>query len=90
MDITRTTLPGGGVVHHLRTRAGQRFGALVDNTDRRWLLIYDSVDPDVPSQRIALDPDEADQLAGILHTRSVADRLADVELRLAELLGRTP
>ncbi|MET7710350.1 hypothetical protein [Micromonospora sp. NPDC005189] len=87
MQITHTTVPGIGVVHHFRTRGGQRFGMLVDNVDQRVLLIYGPDDPDVPVDRIAMEHDEADQLAEILHSRSVADRLATIERRLSELAG---
>ncbi|MCC5580014.1 hypothetical protein IMZ11_30760 [Microtetraspora sp. AC03309] len=89
MDIARTTVPGVGVLHHCSTRAGQRFGVMVDETDRRSLLIYESSDdPDVPRQTIVLDHDEADQVADLLRDRSVSDRLAVLERRLAELSGK--
>lgn len=87
MDITRTTVPGVGIVHHLLTRGGQRFGVLVDSSGQRSLLCYGPDDPDVPAERIALAHDEADQLAEILHSSPVADRLARLERRLAELRG---
>lgn len=87
MDITRTTVPGVGVVNHFLTRGGQRFGVLLDRTGRRSLLLYGPDDPDVPAQRIALDDDEADQVAEVLHSAPLADRLANLERRLAELHG---
>ena len=85
MDITYSTVPGRGAVHHLRSRGGQQFGVLAERAGRRSLLIFDPDDPDVPRQTITLDQDEADQLAEILQSRSVPDRLAAVERRLAEL-----
>ncbi|GIG90323.1 hypothetical protein [Plantactinospora endophytica] len=87
MDITRTTVPGVGVVHHFLTRGGQRFGVLVDQPGRRSLLLYGPDDPDVPVERVPLDHDEADQIAEVLHSTSVADRLASLERRLADLHG---
>ncbi|WP_406070944.1 hypothetical protein [Micromonospora sp. NBC_01638] len=87
MQVTHTTIPGIGVVHHFRTRGGQRFGTLVDNLDQRVLLIYGPDDPDVPVERIVMEHDEADQLAEILHSRPVADRLATLERRFSELVG---
>lgn len=87
MDITRTTVPGVGVVHHFLTRGGQRFGVLVDQAGPRSLLLYGPDDPDVPVERIALEHDEADQIAEVLHSSPVADRLASLERRLAELHG---
>ncbi|MFD8532672.1 hypothetical protein ACFV0L_35210 [Streptosporangium canum] len=87
MDITRTTVPGTGVVHHCVTRGGQRFGVLVDDADRRRLLIYDPADLDVPLQCITMEHDEADQVAEILHSRPIPDRLAALERRFAEIAG---
>lgn len=85
MELTYTTVPGSGVVHHVTTRSGQRFGVLSDGAGRRSLLVYDSADPDTPLQSIVLERDEADRVAEILHSRSMLDRLADVERRLVEL-----
>ncbi|MEQ4302316.1 hypothetical protein ABNF97_13130 [Plantactinospora sp. B6F1] len=87
MDITRTTVPGVGVVNHFLTRGGQRFGVLLDQSGLRSLLIYGPDDPDVPVERITLEQDEADQFAEVLHTAPIADRLANLERRLAELHG---
>lgn len=88
MEITRTTIPGVGHSHDCRTRAGQRFGVLVERSGRRRLLTYGTGRPDddaAPAEQILLDADEADQLADLLHQRSVADRLAELERRVAEL-----
>lgn len=79
MDITHTTVPGTGTLHHLVTRGGQRFGVLTTHGTRQ-LLVYEPGDnPDVPAQTIDLDADEADQIAGLLHTRPLADRVAALE-----------
>lgn len=87
MDFTYSSVMGIGTVHHVRTRGGQRFGVLVEQ-GRRSLLIYDADDDlDAPVQTIAMEQDEADKIAEILHSRPVPDRLADVERRLAELTG---
>jgi len=43
--------------------------------------------PDDSMRSAELHRDEADQLAELLHSRSMADRLAAVERRLAELAG---
>jgi TrkA domain protein len=90
VDITRATVPGIGTVHHFHTRAGRRFGVLVDGRGRRSLLFYDAgpvEDPDEPVLRIVIEPDEADELAEVLHSRPMSDRLAEVERRLADLTG---
>ncbi len=91
MDITRSTIPGVGHSYDCQTRDGQLFRVLVEHTGRRRLLAYGSggSDDGRPTQQIIVDPDEADQLADLLHQRSVADRLAELERRVAEL-ARTP
>lgn len=89
MEISRSTIPGVGHVHDCRTRGGQRFTVLVERSGSRQLHFYGPAVPDddgEPAQRIVLDPDEADQLADLLHQRSVADRLAELERRVAELV----
>jgi TrkA domain protein len=39
-------------------------------------------------QAILLEPDEADQLAEILHSQPIADRLVSLERRVGELIGK--
>jgi K+/H+ antiporter YhaU regulatory subunit KhtT len=96
MDITHAIVPGIGIVHHCSTRGGQRFGVVVDDANRRSLLTYDPADPadpadpDVPRHSIVLEQEEADQLAEMLHSRTIPDRLAALERRLAELAGKAP
>jgi TrkA domain protein len=85
MEIERTTVPGTGVLHHCCTRSGIELGVLADHTGRRQFVVYDGDDRDVPLRVIVLDPDEADQLAEILHSRPILDRLADIERRLRAL-----
>jgi TrkA domain protein len=90
MDITRTTVPGTGTLYLLTTRAGQRFGVLA-NPDARQLMVYGArPDPDAPLQTIVLEADEADQVADLLHSRSVVDRLAVLERALATVTGERP
>jgi TrkA domain protein len=79
MRIDRTTVPGNGVLHHIVTRDGERFCLLVDADSTRRLLTYGDSDPDVPAQSIVLDADEADQVAEILHSQPIADRLVSLE-----------
>lgn len=90
MDITHTTVPGNGTLHHFKTRSGHRFCVLVDGADRLSLLVYGSADPDVPAQCVVMERDEADQVAGFLQARPLADRVADLEHRLAALTGGAP
>ncbi|GLW21200.1 hypothetical protein DI270_035800 [Microbispora triticiradicis] len=84
MDVTSATLPGVATVHQCVTRDGRCFGVLVEKSGRRRLLFYDPAEPDTVLQAISLEQCEADQLADILHSRPVLDRLADLERRFTE------
>jgi TrkA domain protein len=91
-DLTRAapptesshTVPGTGTLHHRMTRSGQRL-ALLAQGDERTLFVYGPDAGDTPRQTIVLERDEADDLAELLHSSSVPDRLAVVERRLADL-----
>ncbi|MFC6012103.1 hypothetical protein [Nocardia lasii] len=87
MDIDRTTIPGAGVLHSFHTRHGHRFALLTESTGARRILAYLG-DSDEPAIDIELEPDEADQVAELLHSRPFGDRLARVEQRLDLLTGR--
>ncbi|WP_040841615.1 hypothetical protein [Nocardia brevicatena] len=87
MDIDRRTVPGRGVLHHFRTRAGGRF-ALFTTGNRKQLFVYDGQPRDEPSQTIALEPDEADQVAELLYSAPLRDRVTRLERRLDRLLDR--
>jgi TrkA domain protein len=50
-------------------------------------VTYDGRDLDEPARAITLEPDEADQVAEILHTHPIADRLLSLERRVDELIG---
>lgn len=86
MNIDRTTVPGAGAAHQLVTRAGGHLCLLVDTRSTRHVLFYDESDLDVPARAIALEPDEADQVAEILHSQPIADRLASLERQVSELM----
>ncbi|MEU6721981.1 hypothetical protein ABZ897_62000 [Nonomuraea sp. NPDC046802] len=88
MEHVPVTVPGTGTVHHFSTRRGERLGLITGASGERTLLVYDGTDPDQPTHSVTLDADEADQLAEVLHTRPLADRLAAVERRLAEIIAR--
>jgi len=86
MHINRATVPGRGALHNIVTRHGQRFSLLVDQVGDRRLFAYVG-DADEPAAEIVLDPDEADQLAEILHSQPITDRLLALERRVDELIG---
>lgn len=84
MEIDRTTIPGSGVLHTCRSRAGHRFGVLAGTRADRQLIVFDPTG-DTPLRVIELETDEADEVAEILHSRPVLDRIADLERRMSEL-----
>ena len=93
MEITRTSVPGAGMMHHCVTRSGAHFGVLEDQSGGRKLFVYGpSAADDLPVSDeelalIDLDEDEADQVANILHSRPIPDRLADLERRFTQITG---
>lgn len=87
MEVVRNTVPGVGMVHEFITRRGQQFSVLVEDGTRS-LFTFGSGDPDSPAQAITLDQDEADLLADVLHSRSISDRLAQLERTVAAVVAR--
>jgi TrkA domain protein len=87
MRVDLTTVPGNGKLHRIVTRDGEPFCLLVDAASNRHFFIYGGGDRDVPARAIVLEPDEADQLAEILHSHPLAARLLSLERRVDELIG---
>ena len=87
MEMTHTTVPGFGVLHDFVTRDGQHFRIIVDRSNVRELHVYGPEEPSHPVASIVLEQDEADRAAEILHSRPMADRLAEIERRVAEIAG---
>jgi TrkA domain protein len=90
METTHSTVPGAGVLHDCQTRDGQQFRILVARPGRREIFVYDSADsaePDRAVARIVLEEDEADQVAELLHSQPITDRIAELERRVARLAG---
>lgn len=85
MQVIHTTVPGVGVMHDLSTRDGQQFRLLVEESGIS-LFVYGSADEPVTS--VALDRDEADVVADLLHSKPIPDRMAELERRFAEIAGR--
>lgn len=88
MRIDLSTVPGKGMLHHCRARDRSRFCLIVHGDGPRQIVVYRADDRDIPLQAITLDPDEADQVAELLHSAPILDRLAMLERRLDELGGR--
>lgn len=87
MDTTHSTVPGVGVLHDCLTRDGQLFRILVARPGRREIFVYDSAEPDRVVARIVLEEDEADQVAELLHSQPITDRIAELERRVAQIAG---
>ncbi|AXB42815.1 hypothetical protein [Amycolatopsis albispora] len=84
METDSHRLPGHRMVHHFRTRSGERLAVLHAGSGRS-LLVYGTADPDAPERSIALDGDEADHLAELLHGEGIRERLDRIERRIEEL-----
>jgi len=87
MEVTRTTVPGVGQLFDCATRNGQHMRVLVDRSGERHVFVYG---PDDEITTISFDGDEADQLADILHSSPLPDRIAALERRVSELAGAGP
>ena len=87
MEITHSTVPGAGVLHDCLTRDGQQFRILVARPGRYEIFVYDQADPDRIAGTIVLEEDEADQVAEVLHSQPITDRIAELERRVARLAG---
>jgi TrkA domain protein len=87
MEITHSTVPGSGMLHDCQTRDGQQFRILVARPGRREIFVYDSAETDRVVARIVLEEDEADQVAELLHSQPITDRIAELERRVAQIAG---
>ena len=90
MDVTTSSVPGMGVLHDGRTRDGHHVRLIVERDGQRHFVVYDDGATDEPLTTITLDNDEADHIADLLHSRSVPDRLAELERRLGEIAHGSP
>ncbi len=87
METTHSTVPGAGVLHDCQTRDGQQFRILIARPGRCELFVYDPAEPDRALARIVLEEDEADQVAELLHSQPITDRIAELERRVDQLAG---
>ncbi|WP_280422545.1 hypothetical protein [Nocardia carnea] len=86
MYIDRSTVPGQGTVHHLRTRNGDRFALVTGADGAKRILVYHGAG-DEPIHSVALGTDEADQFADLLHSAPLPDRVARLERLVDRLTG---
>ena len=85
MTIERTALPGIGISHAVTTAARQRLGVISHVSGRRDLVVYDPGDPDRAAVTVALDDQEAHQLADLLVGSVTVDHVRELERRIAGL-----
>jgi TrkA domain protein len=85
MQVTTSSVPGVGTLHDLRTRDAHHLRLIIERNGERHLVIYGTEGADEPMTTVSFDTDEADHVSDLLHSRSVPDRLAEVERKLTEL-----
>ena len=73
-SVKETNLPGVGVRHEFKTRAGERLGTITHRSGRRDLLIYSQKDPDACARSIRLEDEDVDTLAELLGVESQIER----------------
>jgi len=88
MQITQSTVLGGGVLHDILARDGGRFRILIEPSGERVVMIEDPADSDRVVIELRLESDEADAIADILHSSPILDRVASLERRLSEHLDQ--
>jgi K+/H+ antiporter YhaU regulatory subunit KhtT len=81
MQTTKTTVLGMGALYECRTRDGGRLRVIGERGGVRQLVLYGAPD----QLTVRLEADEADQLADLLRSGSMQDRVAALERRLAAL-----
>ena len=78
MEVRETLLPGVGVRYEFETASGAHIGLITRRDGQVELVVYDSSDPDVCTDLLALTGPEAETLAEILGAPRIAERLADL------------
>ena len=71
-EITEVVLPGVGVRHEFTASTGQRIAVVSHRGGRREISVYRRDDPDACSSILALDPEDAASLSGILGAPQMA------------------
>lgn len=87
MIIERFTIPSRGSLSVCVTRSGHRIAVLRTDFDEVELELFVGAG-DESRAAIPLEPDEADSLANLISSPPLLDRLATIERKLAELIGR--
>lgn len=85
MWISHNTVPGTGAVHHFVARDGMRIAIVTGPGTRRGLMVYDGADE--PAVTVELEEDEADQIADMLRSSPLVDRVAALERQIVALGG---
>ncbi|HEX4812589.1 MAG TPA: cation:proton antiporter regulatory subunit [Nonomuraea sp.] len=87
VEIEQTPLPGIGLRHEFTTREGRRIGVVSHRSGRRDLVIYDSDDPDLAGEDVALNDEEADALAELLGAPRIVQRLNELHRQIEGLVS---
>ncbi|MEV0458786.1 potassium transporter TrkA [Catellatospora methionotrophica] len=77
--IERSALPGIGTHYSLDTVDGRRLAVICHASGRRDLLFYPTPHAEVAVGGVTLTPAQAHDVAELLHTLGVVDRLATAD-----------
>jgi len=77
-EINETRLPGVGLRHDFEAISGDKVGVVTHHSGRRYLLIYDDVDPDSVAETAKLTLAEARILGDLLGGATVIERFDDL------------
>ncbi|GIF92322.1 cation:proton antiporter regulatory subunit [Catellatospora chokoriensis] len=88
--IERSALPGIGMRYTLATVDGRGLAVICHPSGRRDLLVYSSPHAEVAHGSVSLTPAQAHDVAELLHTLGVVDRLAAAGLSRAADVAALP
>jgi TrkA domain protein len=87
MEVHRYSLPGIGLRHEFVTERGRRVGVISHHTGRREIVVYDRRDPDTAAVTLTLNSEEANELADLLGSARVVERLGELHREVAGLVS---
>lgn len=78
MDVVETVLPGVGLRYEFTLESGRRIAVVAKRSERFTISSFDSDDPDVGTELLELEEEEAATLAEILGAPRIAVKFADL------------
>ncbi len=78
MDVVETVLPGVGLRYEFTLESGRRIAVVAKRSENFTISSFDSDDPDVGTQLLELDEEEAATLAEILGAPRIAVKFAEL------------